>query len=805
MSDLAYALRFLRKRWAFTTVAVVVMALGISLTGTVYAILEGVVLRGPDYRDFDRIVQIRTTVPQSTFLQSVRVHDYLDWRAQQNAFAFMGAWMWWNVTLSGDGSRAERFNGARLSASTFDLLGVEPILGRRFTSDEDHVEGLDLVLLSYDVWQNRYSGDPAIIGTTLRLDARPTTVIGVMPPDFHFPDSQDMWLPLGIDPAAYDRRGGPGLQVLATRLEGVELEEAASRMRPLADRLAQQYPDANRDIVPVLQSWRDVAFADAETRGLLYTMFAAVIGVLLIACSNVANLLFALTMARGRELAVRTAMGADRWRILRQLLIESLVLAFAGALVGIGLSWVSLGVFRRFVTPLNPPGWMRFELSPTVVLFVIGVSFVAALAAGLLPALQATRADVAGVLRDEGRGGSSRSVSRWSTILVGVEVALSCALLIAAGLLVRTNLAMGGTDYGVDSRQVLTASTTASDETYPDAASRLRLQDRIVEGLGALPGVSAASLSGSLPGLGSGNSWYHLQGRSYETDSDYPSATRTVVSADFFEVLGAEMVRGRAFTTADRVGSDPVVVVDERFAQLNWPDADPLGQQIRLGRSDTQEPWLTVVGVVGNILMMRPDNFGGRSPPGLFVPISQYPARGYNLLLRAEGDPLGLAGSLRPLLAGIDVDLPLQSLDTLANRQRDALFQFVVLGSMFTISALVALILASTGLYAVMSFSVTSRRTEVGVRMAMGAEPFAIIRLIVVQGSRPLAVGIVVGLGLAMLFAKALESQLFGVTATDPATFAGVTALLVTVSLIALMVPARRASRIAPVVALRDG
>ncbi len=804
MSDFAYALRFLAKRWAFTTVAVVVMALGISLTGTVYAILEGVILRGPDYRDFDRIVQIRTTVPQSTFLQSVRIHDYLDWRDQQNAFDEMAAWMWWTVTLSGDGSRAERFNGARVSASTFDLLGVEPILGRRFTPDEDHVEGLDLVILSHNVWRNRYDGDPAIVGTTLRLNARPTTVIGVMPPDFRFPDTHDMWLPLGIDPALYGRREGPGLQVLATPLVGIDLDGASQRMRSLADRLTQQYPEANRDIVPVLQNWREAAFADAETRGLLYTMLAAVLGVLLIACSNVANLLFALTMARSKELAVRTAMGADRWRILRQLLIESLVLAFAGAVVGIALSWLSLGVFRRFVTPLNPPSWIRFELSPTVVLFVIGISFFAALAAGLLPALHATRTDVAGVLRDQSRGSSSRSVSRSSTILVGVEVALSCALLIAAGLLVRTNLAMGTTDYGVDAPRVLTASTSASAETYPDAESRLRLQDRIVETLTALPGVSAAALSGGLPGLGGGTSWYQIQGRTYQTDSDYPSGTRTVVSPDFFEVLGVDMVWGRGFTTSDALGSEPVVIVDERFAELNWPDADPLGQQIRLGRSDTQEPWLTVVGVVRDILMVRPDNFGGASREGVFVPISQYPALGYNLLLRADTDPLALAGSLRPLLAGIDIDLPLESIDTLAERQRDARFQFVILGWMFSIFAIAALALASTGLYAVMSFSVSSRRTEVGVRMAMGAEPWAILRLIVWQGSRPLAAGIVFGLGLAVLLARALESQLFGVSATDPATFAGITALLVAASLIALLVPARRASRIAPVVALRD-
>lgn len=804
MSDFAYALRFLGKRWMFTTVAVVVMALGISLTGTIYAIIEGVILDGPDYRDFERIVQIRTTVPQATFLQSVRIHDYLDWRERQNAFEAMGAWMWWSVTLSGDDSGAERFNGIRVSASTFDLLGVEPILGRRFTPEEDRVEGLDLVLLSYDVWQNRYQGDPDVVGTTLRLNARPTTVIGIMPPGFRFPESHDMWMPLGVDPARYDRREGPGLQVIATPMEGIDLDEASRRMRVVGDGLTREFPDSNRDIVPVLQNWRDAAFIDAELRGVLYTMFVAVVGVLLIACSNVANLLFALTMARGRELAVRTAMGADRWRVLRQLLLESLVLSLAGAAVGIVLSWVSLGLFTRAVTPLNPPSWIRFDLSPTVVLFVVGVSFVAALAAGLLPALQATRADVASVLRDQSRGNSSRGVSRWSTILVGTEVALSCALLIAAGLMVRTNLAVANAEYGVDADRVLTASTTAPEASYPDAESSLRLQDRILAALEAIPGVGAASMASALPGLGAGTSWYHVQGRSYETDSDYPFGTRTTVSPDFFDVLGVELVRGRRFTTSDGPTSEPVVIVDERFALRNWPGQDPLGQQIRLGRSDSGEPWLTVVGVVPDVLMVRPDNFGGRSPEGMYLPFSQQPSRGFNLLLRAEGEPLGLAGSLRSALAGIDGDLPLQWVDSLANRQRDALLQFVILGWMFSIFGLAALILASTGLYAVMSFSVSSRKTEMGVRMALGAEPGRIVRLIVLQGSRPLAVGIAFGLGLAALLGKALESQLFGVTATDPWTFGAIPALLVGVSLIALILPARRASRIAPVVALRE-
>lgn len=804
MNDLRYAVRFLRARAGFTAVAVGVMALGISLTGTVYAIIEGTILRGPDYRDFDRIIQIRTTVPQATFLQSPRIHDYLDWREQQDVFRSMGAWLWWSVTLSGDGTRAERFNGVRLSASTFDLLGVEPILGRRFTPAEDLVEDLDLVVLSHDVWRNRYDADPGIVGTTLRLNARPTTVIGVMPPGFRFPESHDMWMPLGVDPTRYARGEGPGLQVVATPRDGIDIDEASARMRVLGERLARAHPEANRDVVPVLQRWRDVAFIDAELRGLLYTMFVAVVGVLVIACSNVANLLFALTLARGRELAVRTAVGADRWRVLRQLLLESIVLSLAGAVLGIALSWASLKLFTRAVTPLNPPSWIRFELSPTVVLFVVGVSFAAALVAGFLPALQATRADVAAVLRDQSRGGSSRAVGRWSTALVGVEVALSCALLIAAGLMVRTTLAVGGADYGVESERVLTASTSLPVDAYPDPEGRGRLQERIVDELSALPGVAEAAVATALPGLGAPTSRYRLEGESYASERDLPFGMWTVVSPDFFEVLGVTPRSGRSFTTSDRIGAEPVVVVDERFAERHWPGEDPLDRRIRLERGDPDERWMRVVGVVPDVLMTRPDAFGGRPPAGMYGPLAQHPPRSMALLLRTEGDPMGPAASLRPTIAAIDPDLPMEWIDTLAGRQRDALLQFVILGWMFSVFAAVALALASTGLYAVMSFSVSTRRTEVGVRMALGAEPAGIVRLILARGARPLAAGIVVGIGLAVLLGRALESQLYGVTATDAATFGGVPVLLVGVGLLALWIPARRAAGIAPVVALRD-
>jgi putative ABC transport system permease protein len=804
MRDLTYALRFLRKRWTFTTVAVVVMALGISLTATMFAIIEGVVLGGPDYRDLDRIVYLETTLPQSQFFQSVRVHDYMDWDEQQTVFDDMAAYYGTSVILSGDGNRAEGFRGSRVSSSTFSLLGVAPYMGRVFTPDEDYVENSNVVVLGYHIWANRYDRDPDLIGKTLRLNARPMTVIGVMPDGFRFPEDHDMWLPLSVDPNAIARGEGQGLQVIARMSSGITEDEVRTQLGGIAARLEQQYPEANRDIVPVVRIWKDVQFVDAEVNGILYTMFVAVIGVLLIACANVANLLFALTMARGKELAIRTAMGAERWRVVRQLLLESLILASGGAALGIGITYLSLKLFARAIVPLGPPVWMTFEMGTSVLLFVIAITAVSALAAGLLPALYATRSDVSGVLQDQSRGSSSRSVNRWSTGLVGLEVALSCALLVGAGLMVRTTFAIGSEDYGVTTEGVLTASLRLPAESYPDSLARFQAVDRIRREVAGIPGVTHAAISSNVPGLGNGNIWYGIRDREYANDSEYSFAGRTIVTPEFFDTYDAQFLSGRRFDSRDAAGAEPVVIVDRRFAEKNWPNEDPIGKQLRWGRSDSERPWMTVVGVVRKVKMAAASSFGGRPPEGLFIPAAQSSMGGFVVSLRTAGDPLGLAPQLREVIANIDSDIPVARSDTMDNRLRLVNMEFLIIGWMFSIFGVVALLLASVGLYAVMAFSVSRRQTEVGVRMAMGAEPGRIIQLILLQGSKPLGAGIVVGLGLAVLLGMALSSQLYGVTATDPLTFSAVPLLLALVSLSALLIPANRASRITPVVALRE-
>lgn len=802
--DMAYAIRFLRKRWAVTSVAVLVMALGISLTGTMYAIIDGVVLSGPDYPEIDRIAFLRTTIPQSQFNQSVRIHDYIDWNEQQTAFGELAAYTSSSVSLSGNDARAENFAGVRMSASTFDLLQVTPFMGRAFTPEEDYVADPGVVIIGYHIWVNRFSKDPAIIGKTIRVNATPTTVIGVMPEDFRFPEVHDMWMPLGIDVASLERREGPGLAVIGRLADGSSFTEATTQLTGIAARLEQQFPDTNEDIVPVVETFMEAVVTDDDTKGLVYTMFVAVLGVLLIACANVANLLFGLTIARGKELAIRTAMGAARWRVLRQLLNETLVLSLAGAGIGLLLSKFSLQYFTRVVTPLGIPSWMVFELSGKVLGFVAFITLASALISGLLPALHATRGDINGILTDQTRGTSGRNVSRWSTALVSLEVALSCALLVAAGLMVRSTIEVGKADFGVDSSGLLTARIGLPGETYPDTLSVVAASDRILAELQDLPGATEVAITSNLPVMGTTFRFYGVRDRDYADDSEYAFSGYTRVSPTFFDIVGVPIVSGRGFDNTDRYESQRVVIVDERFAERNWPGEDVIGKQIRMGRSESENPWLTVVGMVPTFEMSEPLNWGGAPPENLYIPYAQGPSSRFAVAIKTAGDPLGGAPALRELISRFDSDIPISNLATLEKRIGDESLDLYIIGGMFMVFGVVALLLASIGLYAVMAFAVTRRTSEVGVRLALGANGAKIVRMILRQGTKPLAAGMVVGLGLALLLGNALATFLFNVNPLDAIVYASIPTMLLLVSYAALLIPATRAARTSPVAALRE-
>ena len=591
--------------------------------------------------------------------------------------------------------------------------------------------------------------------------------------------------------------------MLGRLADGVTIEAAQTQLVGIAARLAAAYPEDNEDIVPVAESWIEAQFVDEETEGLLYTMFVAVVGVLLIACANVANLLFATTIARGKELAVRTALGAGRVRVLRQLLSETLLLALAGAVLGLGFSKLWLDLFTRVVAPLAPPPWMTFTLNPAVFGLALGATVFAALASGLLPAIYATRVDVNSILQDQARGTSSRSVGRWSTALVVMEMALSCALLVGAALMTRSTLQVGGADYGLNRTNVLTARLGLPEVTHPDSTSQAQFVERLINRVRTLPGVTEVAVSSSLPIMGTSLRFYGVRDRDYVDDSEYSFSGFTRVTPDFFDLIDVSMAAGRGFLPIDVLGNRLVTIVDQRFVELNWRGEEPLGKQVRMGRSDSENPWLTVVGVVRTFEMLQPLSFGASPPEGMFVPIAQHPTLGLRVLIRTSGDPTSVSAPLREAVAGMDPDIPVTQLNTLEQRVDEETLQFTIISGMFIVFGFVALIMASIGLYAVMAFSVSRRVAEVGIRMALGADGKRIINLIFKQGALPVGIGLVIGLGLAVLLGLALSSFLFQVSVVDPLTFVGIPVLLVVVSIVALLVPANRAARVTPVTALR--
>jgi predicted permease len=710
----------------------------------------------------------------------------------------MAAYYTSSANLSLPGEPAQSYSGVHLSASTFAMLGQQAMMGRTFLPEEDFLTAGPIILLGHHVWENRYDRDPEIVGKTIRVNARPTTVVGVMPPDFRFPELHDVWMPLELDPGTLERREGPRLVVLALLKEGTAQTAAQAQLMTIAQRLEEQYPVANREIHPITVVWADEVFVGDQARGLLYTMFTAVFGVLFIACANVASLQFALTIARGKELAVRTALGASRNCVLRQLLSETLVLAFGGAVVGLVLAKFSLDLFARVVAPLAPPPWLTFGLSPGVFVFVLGIMFFAALASGLLPALHATRVDIHSILKDQVRG-SSGSVSRWSTSLVVLEVALSCALLVGAGLTVRSTLERGSADYGLDRENIMTARFGLPGETYPDSTSQQVVTDRFHRELEAIPGVREVAITSNLPILGTGLYSYGVEDGEYAGDSEYPFGGYTRVSSSFFDLIGVPIVAGRGFRATDALGAGRVVIVDERFVAKNWPGEEPIGKQLRLGRSTSENPWLTVVGVVRDFQM----SFAAAPPEGMFVPITQQPSGGFSIMLRTAGAPLDVTARVRELVTRIDPDIPMSQVNTLTGRVDESRLVELILSGMFSIFGVVALVLASIGLYAVMAFSVSRRTAEVGIRMALGATGGRIIGLLLRQGARPLGIGIAIGLVLAWFLGKALATALFRVGAFDLLTFTMIPVLLLGVSAVALLVPAKRAASVAPVIALR--
>lgn len=797
LQDLRYGARKLLTNPGFSAVSVVTLALGIGLTTTMFSIVYGALMRGLPFEHGERVVSIRRSNPVRDFREmSVTLHDFADYRAQQHSFEGLAAFSNGTVNVSG-AEKPERFDGAYLTANAFQLLRARPYLGRTFRPGEDAVGAPAVVVLGYDLWRNRYGGDRGVIGRVIRVNGEQAEVIGVMPPRFAFPASEKLWLPLR-EPLPAKRGDGKDLFVFGRLKPGVTLDRANVEMVAIARRLASQYPESNQDITAYVEPFTKSFIGDEPTK-LLQTMLFAVFLVLLIACANVANLLLSQAAMRAKEVGIRTAMGASRGRIVLQFLTEPLALALVAAVLGVGLAAEGVKLFNAAIAATEPPFWIVIRIDGPILLFVLGITLFATFVSGVLPAIRASGANVNEVLKDESRGSSSFRGGRLSRALVVFEIALSVGLLVAAGLTIKSVTKLRNMNYGFPTRQIFTARVGLPETVYHDSAAQVRFYDQLYQRLGDLRGVESYTLTGMLPVLGAPTSSVAVEGKAYAADRDYPQTHFITTYPGYFRTFQVAL-EGRDFNSSDTQSGAPVAIVSHTFATKHFGRQNPVGRRIRMGDSKSKEAWRTIVGVVPDMWNDGTDN---KKPESVYLPFAQAPQRYVSVVIRPRGAPGNMTAPVRALVSGMDPDLPIYFVHTLQERIDEETWFYRVFGVLFMIMGGVALVLAAVGLYGVMAFNVARRTREMGVRMALGAQPGDVVRLIMRQGVIQLAIGLVVGSGLAFLLSSGLKIILFQVSFMDPVVVGLTFAVLILSALAASWIPARRATRVDPMVALR--
>lgn len=831
LRDIKIGLRILIKEKGFCALAVVVLALGIAGVTTMFSVVNGVMLRGFVFPNAARLVSVNFVDPTSTTFFGVNgqisAMDFEDLLPQQQSYDALAAYLSGstvNVTING---HPQRYTGAYVTEHFLRILGVAPAMGRDFVAADNIPGAPKVAIIGHGIWQRDFGGDPQILGKAVRINGRPATIVGVMSPGFAFPTNEDLWIPLYTE-FAPKPRGDPGLinpAVVGLLKKDVSLDQANAEATTIARRLAAAYPDTNRPFnTGRVQHLLD-AFTPRPLRGTLWTMLGFCVGVLLISCVNVMNMQFARATLRAKELAVRSSLGASRSRLVRQMLIESLLIASIGAVVGIALAYASIDWLSATVRNLEnpPPSWITFDVDSAVLLFTVFATVTAAVLSGLLPALMSSRANAVEVLRDGGRGNTNRAVSLLSRGLVVFQIVVTCVLLVGSLLQIRSITAQQTIDYGYDTGGLISARMGLMEGDYPTAASRKVFYDRVLQHFQNESEFESVALTNRFRMVFSGTSPVEIEGREYRDRSDRTTANFEQVTGSFFSVTGQKLLDGRTFGVDDLDARQPVAIVNAAFAKKHFGTATAVGRRFRTARADGNPqqagPWRTIIGVVTTVRMLGPFNQPGVDEAGFYVPffsnpagpLQQEPVAGQfsTIVARPRGGQRAdaMAVPLRRHLSTIDSNLPLYFVGTPKAHLDGFVAQNRIIATMFSIFGLVAMVLASVGVYGVMSFSVNQRRQEFGVRMALGARQSRILRMVLRQGMIQLVVGLCIGLGLALTLATlggaGVQNVLFGVSARDPFTYSVVTVLVAVVSLIATLVPAHRATRVDPMIALR--
>ncbi len=838
--DVRVGARVLSKEKPFCALAIVVLALGIGGVATMFSVVNATMLRGFSYPNADRLAGVQViNVTDTTqrianangFGSQIFMLDYEEFRTEQKSFEMIAGYINGStVNMTIDGT-PQRFTGAYVTPDFFRILGVRPVMGRDFLAADNNVGAEKVALISYDLWQNNFSSSPNVMGKAVRINGKPATIVGVMPPGFKFPGNEQLWIPLYSEfppkPRNSLQQNAPTIAVMGLLRNGVAVDQAQAEFSAIAKRLAAAYPDTNKNYDTALVQPLIKSFLSPSLSGLLWTMLAFCLGLLLIACVNVMNMQFARAALRGKELAVRTSLGATRSRLVRQMLTESLLVAVAGAAVGVAVAYYATDFLQAATHNQDNaiPAYIVFNLDHRVLACVVVVTVLAAVLSGIVPALMASRAKPVEALKESGRGNTSRSITLITRALVVFQILVSCILLIGALLQVQAIVHQQRIDYGYNTDGVLTARMGLMEGDYPTPESRKLFFDRLLRELRASNDLEAAALTNRFRMTFSGAAKIEIEGRSYKTDdSDRPLANWEQVSDGYFDTLGAKMIEGRDFALDDGDTRLPVAIVNTAFAQKYFGRDSALGRRFRTATNNGQVfgPWRTIVGVVQTTRMSAPINNPNLDGSGFYIPYfasptgpvlsTPFPQQFATVVVRPRGGAArvhALATPLQRIVTKVDPNLPLYFVGSARENQDTFVAQNRIIATMFSIFGIVAVVLSSVGLYGVTSFSVNQRTQEFGIRMALGADYVRIFRMVLGQGAVQYAIGATLGLGSALavaLVARDALSQsafLFEVNPSDPITYAGVAFLLAVVALTATLVPALRATRVDPMIALR--
>ncbi|MEW6735377.1 MAG: ABC transporter permease [Acidobacteriota bacterium] len=804
LQDLHYGFRLLFKHASFTTIAVLILALAIAANSAIFSVANALLLKPLPFENLDRLVMVRESLPnQGLKATAVSPADFIDLGSQNNVFQEIAAYRVKDTTITGSGE-PELVRGSFVSAGFFSTVKINAIKGRTFLLDEDQPGRDQVAVLGYGLWQRRFAADLNILGSTIVLNGRATTIVGIMPANFDFPFGTELWMPLALTPQQMSQRNTRNLQVLAHLKPEVRVAQAQAELLAIAKRIEQQYPQTNTgfsvQVIPLRDQLVDF------TRPLLSVLIAMAGFLLLIACANVANLLSVRATVRQKEMAIRAALGASRARVIRQLMTESLFLSGLAGIIGLILAMWAVDLIKASLPPDIAgfmTGWKEIGIDLRVIVFTFAVAFLTTVIFSLIPALQVSRPNLNETLKEGGKFASANSRShRARSLLVVLEMALALVLLVGAGLMVKGFWHILNVFQSANPDSILTLQTPLPDSKYKDQERVREFYQQVIKRMETLPNIQSISVASNTPLNNSPNPSAELiiEGRPALLPGERQLADLIVISPNYFATIGAQLLNGRDFSESDGREAPPVAIISELAARRYWPNEDPLGKRIKRGGSNTDAPWLTIVGIVSDV---KQSWFDKEIRPQLYLPYLQSPLPKMTFMVRTSADPISLVTAVRSHILAVDRDQPISDIKTLAQLFVDETSPFRFAAVLTLVFGIVALILSTVGIYGVMSYTVAQRRHEIGIRIALGAQRNDVLKLIVGEGIKITTLGLTIGLPLALGLSQIMVSLLFGIISLEYAILMGLVGLLAIVAFLASYIPAYRAAKLDPMVALR--